>query len=267
MKIELSLLTGLVFAAVAAPVSASPITIDFSNLNAAAGIDVAPPVPVGQIDNNQSFSTAFGFLSLSASALGNFSTLNRNWIDTGAGALFDFDFGHTRVGAVDAFAEWYNISLYFTPTQDTTYALSGTYTMVGPGSLIESFVVLADAVFNPASPALFIDKSMSYHTANESFILGALGDGDTTNVNQGSLTGTLLAGHQYYLSADYYIKNVSQLDSGASATGCLTLSIGGATGDGACGSVVPEPSTWLLLGIGLTALIANRRLSRRAVQR
>ena len=96
-------------------------------------------------------------------------------------------------------------------------------------------------------------------------MLGVAGDGDFSNTTQGSLTGTLLAGHQYEFYFEDFIQAFPQTDFGATATGCITLSIGGATGGGACGvAAVPEPGSLALAGLALAGLGLARRKARPA---
>ncbi len=82
------------------------------------------------------------------------------------------------------------------------------------------------------------------------------------NVNTGSLTGNLAADTQYRFNFYAYIQEHPHGDDGATATGCVTLAIGGATGGGQCGisSSVPAPAPLALLGLGLALVgVARRR--------
>ena len=109
------------------------------------------------------------------------------------------------------------------------------------------------------------DITQSRNTLNESLVLGVAEDGDHYNVTSGVLSGTLRRGYSYHFYVNNFIDAYPDADLGASATGCVTLSLGGATGAGTCGlpvqgHSVPEPSTLALLGIGLFGMgLARRR--------
>jgi hypothetical protein len=234
-----------------AQANASPITITSSNFYAISwdgisGSNVAT-------DN----STTFGSRTVTATDGGSTSTTSINWTDTGTGALLDFNFDQTRTGAFNSYAQAHESSLYFTVNADTTYSLSGMFsaTDVGSPGRVYSEVVLQDT----ASGMLFQDFSQSLYTANETFTLGVAGDGDVSNTTNGSLTGALLAGHNYRFYFNEFIQAYPSADQGASATGCVTLSIGGATGAGSCGISVPAPAPLALFGLGLLALGIRRK--------
>ena len=70
----------------------------------------------------------------------------------------------------------------------------------------------------------------------------------------GSLTGTLVAGHDYKSHYSVYVHAYpSGSSSGATGVGSLSLAF----------SVIPEPSTALLFGGGLLALGFKRERERR----
>jgi hypothetical protein len=102
------------------------------------------------------------------------------------------------------------------------------------------------------------DWHQSGSTRDESFTLGVMG-GDTTNDIVGSLTGSLTAGHTYQWIWHDQMDAYPVSDEGAFATGDLSLTIER--------SVVPEPTTLTLLGLGLTTLLIRRRMVGRCAQR
>ncbi len=143
--------------------------------------------------------------------------------------------------------------LLFTVDSNTTYEISGLWTLNGT-AVVTSDVHLSDET---AGGFLFVDRSVSFNTPNEVFVLGTPNDGDFNNTTAGSLTGTLTAGHSY---AFYFADSINVGQTGstfASAEGFLRLQIGSPPVTGA----VPEPASvglWSLGALGC-ALAAHRR--------
>jgi hypothetical protein len=100
---------------------------------------------------------------------------------------------------------------------------------------------------------------MSSLIADESFTLG-LSEGNFLNTDDGSLTGTLIAGHEYRL---YYNVNVyawSSADTAlASGSGFLSLSFDGESG-GTGGSVPSLGPLSVTVLCGLLGFVGTRRL-------
>lgn len=197
----------------------------------------------------------FGTTTLSSVHGDSSASLETNWIDTGTGALFDQDFALAFSGSVDDSAEVYEHYARFMISSDTTFDLTGQFdvTDFATPARVSAQVRLRDLSTNTD---LFYDRNDSVATLNESFTLGVANDGDSFNNTYGSLTGSLQAGHSYELNYFYYLGGQSGSYQDVSANGCVTLSIGGATGAGSCGmnpTSVPSPgSAWLML-IGILA--------------
>ena len=107
---------------------------------------------------------------------------------------------------------------------------------------------------------LFRDVSESRSTANESFILGDVGDGDHSNINVGKLTGNLIAGHSYTLFYQSWIQALDaddlETEVSAIANSNVTLNI----------SAVPVPASVFLFSSGLLGLIGvSRGINKNAV--
>jgi hypothetical protein len=235
---------------------AGPITILGSTVQSCA----APNN--GSASCSPDTSTTYGARMVSAANEGASSTTWVNWIDAGpGGALFDFDFAHTRLGQLYSYAQSYG-SITFMALEDTTYAISGSYTVtdVGDPGLVYSYASL----HRPNGVPVFRDVSHSSFTANEILTVGSNTDGEI-NTFVGSATGTLLAGQTYEFLLIHYLSTVPEADRGASATGCVTLTIGVANGAGSCGSPATVPdngistASLLALALGVLACSSQRR--------
>lgn len=218
---------------------------------------------VGQSDNDN--STTFGTVSLNAVNGSSNSAMDINWVDTGTGALFDHDINLAYNGNEFESTEARDEKLRFTISADTTYDLSGLFSVTDNNTpaYIDLHVSLRDLSTNSF---LFLDRTVSASTGSGNYVLGNSSDGDSYNNVFGNLSGALVGGHAYQLSFRYGLYGQAGSIQDSSATGCVTLSIGGATGAGDCGSSsvsVPAPASSMLLLIGLAGLFASRRTTDR----
>lgn len=230
---------------------AAPITITTAVVTTTA-------FDIGLTDGDVDSSTAYGVRTVTSQQGVSIATTQRNWQDTGSGAVFDFDFAQRRSGLPNAYADTDGYVDFTVGAADVSYVLSGLFAMSGPANRIVASMSLVD---RSTGVALFGGGSLSEDTADESFTLGVAGGGDLLDLLEGSLTGTLLAGHDYRLDWAYFIQAAPRSDNGATASGCLTLSLNGAAGDGLCGvgaNAVPEPGS-LALALAALALAARRR--------
>jgi hypothetical protein len=164
---------------------------------------------------------------------------------------FNITFAHTR--APDPSTELglngagSNAIIRFIVDRDVNYAISGSYTSVdaeGRGTRLN--VGLSDTT-SEARLFLSVSGQNSRSTPNESFEVGGSG-GDFDNEDTGSLTGTLLAGRHYEFSVAASISAFPPpTEQAGTASGQVTLSF------------IPEPSTALLLGVGLVGVCVCRR--------
>jgi len=185
--------------------------------------------------------------TVSAVAGSNSNDDTINWSFSGGQTILSYDMNHRRTGNQYSFVRTENTRLEFTADSDEPYQITGYYNIahVGRNGIASLQVRLIDQTDGVDR---FWNWQTSVSTKNEQFVVGGKG-GDSTNVLQGSLTGNLIAGHVY----NFYFKCVTSAypatDSGASALGNITLTIG----------TVPEPSTLMLLGIGAISLLGYRR--------
>ncbi len=162
-------------------------------------------------------------------------------------AGFDITFGQARASTFES-EGWSYGTIIFSIDEDATYTAAGSYTTVDPdGRRVFLQATLRDITTD--SDWLFDSLQNSNSTPNESFTLG-LEEGDNGDYFDGSLTGTLIAGHEYsfYYSAAI-ATSPSASTSDATASGNVSLSF----------TPIPEPSTALLLGTSLIVLAGMRR--------
>jgi hypothetical protein len=196
--------------------------------------------------------------TLTASAGGNSSNTTIDWSTSGGQTTLFFDMEHLRTGTQGSYSRTSGY-LYFTATADATYALSGDY-QVDDDSADDSGIVVQGAYLydQTANESLFKGYQDSRSTHDEQFTLGGM-DGDYYySLDSGSsLTGNLIAGHQYLFDFGAIIHAYPTADSGASAEGNFTLTI-------TDNSAVPEPLS-LLVWVGLASvagLVTYRRTRR-----
>ncbi len=157
-------------------------------------------------------------------------------------SAFAFGFDHVRRNAAPHTGS--EVELFFRPDSDVDFALSGLYSAVdGTGHPITFSVLLNDLT---TSSTIYASYDFSRDTPNEVFVLGQSG-GEFSFVF-GLPTGRLRSGHDYSLSVLARIEGDPLSDVGVfRAAGSLRLEF------------VPEPSTALLLGLGLASLSAGAR--------
>jgi len=193
------------------------------------------------------------------------SSTEINWSGDAANAIFSFDMIHSidnTAGAAFAGgndnAHTFSNDLIFTADVAATYDISGYYSVTNP---VDTRILLDVSLkdITTVSTSLFTNISESFSTSNESFTVGASGEGDKFGFLTGSSTGNLIAGHQYELSFGYLLQ--SRDDSSAEtfvkadAEGNLTLAIN----DPSFIVSAPEPTSLSLIALGLAGLGFKRR--------
>jgi len=183
----------------------------------------------------------------------NSSNNGIEWSTSGDVTIFSFDMTNLRTGKATSISGTQLTSLVFTSDIDTSYALSGFYNVddvASGGGRVFQNTFLRDMTTNST---LFDNVQESKATNDEQFTLGeTAGDLGFNNNVSGSLTGTLLAGRSYELFFNNFIAAKSAGDSGATATGNITLAIG-----------TPEPASFILWGGLLVGVAAMRPTQKR----
>lgn len=117
-----------------------------------------------------------------------------------------------------------------------SFTLSTTAAALTPGTATDTFLVLYATAFNPAAP---LTNALS-------------ADDDSGGSSLSSITYNLSAGTQYYAVITTF---------NTAATGTITTSFNAGAATVTLGALVPEPSTYALLGVGLlgVTVLARRR--------
>jgi hypothetical protein len=233
---------------------ATPITV-LSNSTVARAWD-SDVIPSSQQDTFSATAVPSSE-NLTASRGSSSSTADASM--TGSDSSFEYDISiqhaidNSTGKAGPDYAETVVSVLNFLASENATYTLSGLYEVGGASALeasVESY--LYDLT---ASSFLFLDTTRSRNlSGSASFHLGDVGDGNYMNDTNGSLTGNLLAGHQYYFSLNARIINRSSSgynSASGAASGRYALEVGSAT--------APEPGVLGLLGASLLGLGLTRR--------
>ena len=172
--------------------------------------------------------------------------------------VFSNVFSGTRDGSGGSLAGTQG-EMIFSVSQDTTYLLSGWFAIHDNGATGAEALrgELYDMDTSLPDYLLFWNEQSSKRTSNERFELGEKGGDEAGGgVLEGSLQGTLRAGHTYrYLFVATSGANIHD-DDGASSEGQVVLMIGSPTG-------IPEPGSLPLLlaaglALGLTRVSARR---------
>jgi hypothetical protein len=234
-------LVGLLLLALGAP-SARAMTVVDSSIQSRTGLDdldVTTDMPTG-----------------SAPLMGTTSVATRGNTSSVDWALLDdalsFDFAHSRSSGLDEVVST-EVSVDFTVPTDRTYALSGLYSVLDASGRFTSLSVGLRWLRGPQDTVnLFNNGQQSQSTPNETFVVGEAG-GDLSNGLGGSLTGLLVGGETYQLRFQIGLQNFpAPAGDAATASGNILLSL----------TPIPEPTTAVLVGLGLIGLAATTRRRR-----
>jgi hypothetical protein len=163
-------------------------------------------------------------------------------------AYLQLDFAHARTssGGSAISDDSASPSFLFSVSEPVTVVVSGFYTVTDTGAA-DFVTFVADLQNNFTHEILHQTFLRSRVTPNESFVVGQLGGDDINNVTGGT-THLLSPGVPYYLNWFAGIQDATfGGDTGATAVGQIRLDF------------VPEPSTALLLSIGLGVVVLARR--------
>jgi hypothetical protein len=199
--------------------------------------DTFAQVVSGSSNNTQDLMNTGGTVA-SANLLGYSSTTTSSFSTVGNSAAFSGSFVHVRSGA-HADDSQGAVSAYFTPDVDVSYTASGTYSNSG------GFTELNSGLYDYTTyyPTALYYSSQQSAGGPAAFTLGGTA-GNYGNYFEGSLTGTLLAGHLYFWGAGAYTQAYPNADLGANAGGSVSLTFSA--------TVVPEFSSvfvWSLLAV------------------
>lgn len=196
-------------------------------------------------------------------------------IDGGASSIAQYDLSNdgfvishdqSRVSTAGSSADYFT-NIFFSVDQDTTYVVSGSYCVADPDG--RQVTLRGQLIDHTLASTVFDSHQTSNSTPNETLTLGESG-GDFSNTNIGSLSGTLIAGHEYEFHNNALIvaRDVPS-STGATASGAVSFMLGGADGAIAhCGALPELPALGTAARsvlIGLLCVLTVWQARRRAV--
>jgi hypothetical protein len=179
---------------------------------------------------------------VTATLFDGYSSITTLYTTSGDSANFSGSFDILRGGALNSMGLG-QIDVRFVATVNETYQLSGSFTNSAGAEGLSSFLEVVDT-----GQFAFLNTQFSSSAAK--FNLGETAG--SSNVFQGSLTGTLLAGVTYQWQAKVS-SEPSPTDSGATASGSVSLDIAPAASP-LSSTTTPEPSSlivWTLIGLSI----------------
>lgn len=180
-----------------------------------------------------------------------------NYSAAGGQTVLDAQFSFSRQGGQYDSSRTYGV-MSFTVDADTTYKITGNIAVDDIAADGSSVVHFGTYLVDTTSGYLEDTYHQSRNTTDESFVLGVAGGDWYYYMRPGSsLTGSLVAGHQYLWRYEAFNQAYPDADSGATATGAFNLTIGEA-------AAVPEPATLTIWGLGALGALLLRRRARSA---
>ncbi len=200
--------------------------------------DVFAQVSVGGSPTGQSSDASSGAANVTAAA-GNATATTTL---TSTATSISISKSDTRDGTAGDYSQS-QLGLYFTPTQNLEYSISGSYSFDSSSYVNPDSQATYNVFLTQSGNPLYSGEITNSHTTPLSL---------TSNVPlTGSLTGLLQAGVEYEYSVTSNIAAPSGNDSGDIATGNDSISF----------TPVPEPGSLSVLGMGAFALVRRRSRS------
>jgi hypothetical protein len=192
--------------------------------------------------NNSFYSANPSGVTATSTLAGIQSITNSVFSSTDISVTFD----QSRTGASGTYASGYNVT-YFQATGNDAYTISGNYSLSSDYGYFESR--LFDVTAN-----VYVYYNWLQSEGNQAVTLGQT-TGSYNNLLIGSLTGNLIAGHNYWWYTEAVTQARPTADSGATATGSARLLIGDLNA-----IPTPEPASLAIWGgLGCMGLLAARR--------